>query len=76
MADDPNQSCRVFDLAPDGAGDGGGAYGGAPVDFQAMRGRALELIEAFPGRYRLAQPGEALPSERSDGRPIIPEQGE
>jgi len=66
MADDLNTSVAVFDLAPDGAGDGGGSYGGPPVQFQATRGRALELIKAFPGRYRLAKPGEVTPTVRSD----------
>lgn len=68
--DDLNESVVVFDLAPDGAGDDGGRYGGAPIQFQATRSRALELIKVFPGRYRLAKPGEVPPTVRSDGRPI------
>lgn len=72
MAEDPNESVRVFDLAPDGA-NGAGRYGGPPVDFQATRGRAAELIATLPGRFRIAQADEPTPAERSDGRPIIPE---
>jgi hypothetical protein len=62
---DPNESIAVFDLAPDS--------GGAPNQFQAVRWRALELIRDFPDRYRLAQPGDVAPTERNDGKPIVPE---
>jgi hypothetical protein len=62
---DPNKSIAVWDLAPDG--------GTAPNQFQATSGRALELIDAFPGRYRIALPGDVQPSVRSDGKPIIPD---
>jgi hypothetical protein len=34
---------------------------------------ALQLIEALPGRYRLAQPGDVAPIVRSDGEPIKPD---
>lgn len=75
MADDPNESVRLFDLAPDGA-TGAGRYAGPPADFQVTRGRAAELMAAFAGRFRLAQAGEPVPTVRSDGQPIIPEQSE
>lgn len=65
MPDDPNESIAIWDLAPDG--------GAAPNQFQATRGMALQLIEALPTRYRIVQPGDVAPTERSDGKPISPE---
>jgi hypothetical protein len=59
------RSVPVWDLAPEG--------GGAPNQFQAIASYADELIAALPGRYRLVQPGDTAPTERSDGKPIIPD---
>lgn len=62
MTGDPNESIAVWDLAPDD--------GGPPGQFQATLGRAHQLIALFPNRYRLVQPGDTAPTERSDGKPI------
>jgi hypothetical protein len=62
---DPNESIAVWDLAPDS--------GGRPNQFQAARNYAIAVCLASPERYRLVEPGDVTPTERSDGKPIIPE---
>jgi hypothetical protein len=67
MSGDPNESIAVFDLQP--------ADGAAPAEFQAIRSYAEQLIANFPDRYRIPLPGEQLPTERADGKPINPDAG-
>jgi hypothetical protein len=61
------RSIALWDLAPDDLGP--------PCQFQAWSTRADELIATFPGRYRLVVPEEAPPTERSDGKQIVSDEG-